>query len=213
MVAEVGPHTVSFSFVDTLAPQVRRLEDSGDAAILAVDMPIGLSADGHRSADQLARDRLGPRRSTFFPTPIRSLLDFDDYDEANAHTKATIGKGLSKQTWNLMPKIREVDELWVPDLAGRLVEAHPETSFAEIAGGPVMSKKSTPEGRTERRALLRSQFGQALDTALDQMKSSLQIDAIDAAAAAWTARRVLEGTAVVLGGELDPVGRPMQLTI
>lgn len=209
MVAELA-ESISFSFTTSLAQAVARLDD--DVAVVAVDMPIGLSSNGNRPADRLARDRLGPRRSTFFPTPIRSMLEFDDYADANAHGKETVGTGLSKQAWNLLPKIREIDALWSPALADRLVEAHPETSFAELAGSPVMTKKSTAEGRAKRLDLLRRALPSA-DDALAEVNKSLHVDAVDAAIAAWTARRVANGSAVVLGGELDEAGRPMRLSI
>ncbi len=206
-----GPSSVTFSFAESLGPSVQRLW--GDVAVLAVDIPIGLSADGHRPADTLARERLGPRRSTFFPTPIRSVLDFDEYTDANAHSKTTTGAGLSKQAWNLIPKIRHVDSLWSQDLSTQLLEAHPETSFAELNEAPVMAKKASAEGRGERIALLKTVYGDELERALDDLPRRLWVDAIDAAAIAWTARRVVDGRAIILGGELDAAGRPMQLAI
>lgn len=212
LVAELTNTTLSFTFAESLAESVERLH-SGEVLVLAVDMPIGLSSSGNRPADRLARERLGPRRSTFFPTPIRSMLDFEVYADANAHSKATIGAGLSKQSWNLLPKIREVDQLWAPAISDRLVEAHPETSFAELDGSPVLTKKSTAEGRAERVGLLRGALGSQLDDALGYMKTSLWVDAIDAAIVAWTAHRVAMGSAVILGGDLDGEGRPMRLTI
>lgn len=212
LVSELTNNTLSFTFTESLAASVQRLQ-SGEVLVLAVDMPIGLSSNGNRPADRLARERLGARRSTFFPTPIRSMLDFEVYADANAHSKAAIGAGLSKQAWNLLPKIREVDELWAPAISDRLVEAHPETSFAELAGSPVLTKKSTPEGRSERLGLLGGVFGPRLDDALGDMKSSLWVDAIDAAIVAWTAHRFAMGSAAILGGELDSEGRPMRLTI
>ena len=38
-------------------------------AAQALDIPIGLSPDGRRQADYEARRRIGPRRSSVFPTP------------------------------------------------------------------------------------------------------------------------------------------------
>ncbi len=189
------------------------LELAGPDDIVVVDIPVGLSADGHRPVDALVRDRLGPRRSTFFPTPVRSVLNFDDYADANAHSKQLTGKGLSKQAWNLLAKIAEVDAAWTPDLADRLLEGHPETSFAEMAGAPVMSKKATPEGRADRVRLLRGHIGAGVSAALEPLPKKWCTDAVDALALAWTANRVRSGTSVALGGDLDPAGRPMRLTI
>ena len=115
--------------------------------IVAIDIPVGLPAGEPRPTDALARRRLGDRRSTFFPTPVRAVLACSGYDEANAESRRVSGRGLSKQAWNLVPKIREVDALWRDDLDELVFEAHPESSFAEMGGTPVRRPKSTAGGR------------------------------------------------------------------
>ena len=60
--------------VDTISLVADRLR-LRDVSVAVVDMPIGLSAGGDRPVDSLARTRLGSRRATFFPTPIRDVLD------------------------------------------------------------------------------------------------------------------------------------------
>ena len=206
-----GPgHNLTITFCEHFSEIVT---SSNDADVIVVDMPIGLSSDGSRPADTQARDRLGPRRSTFFPTPVRSVLDFDDWEAANEHSKQVTGKGLSKQAWNLIPKISEIDKAWTPDLAGRLVEGHPETSFAEMNSNPVLSKKATEQGRNERLSLICRHFEPELLSIISGCPTKWRTDAIDAVALAWTALRILDGSAVRLGGELDQAGRPMELSI
>lgn len=213
LIAEYRPRDggLSLSFHDALAPSIARMDN--DVSVLAVDMPIGLSADGKRPVDSLVRQRLGPRRSTFFPTPLRAVLDHAEYADANALSKATAGVGLSKQAWNLIPKIREVDDLWRHELRDRLVETHPETCFAEMAGSPVLTKKSSEEGRRERMELLSTAFDRPVDELLATVPRKWLTDAIDALSLVWTARRVADGTAIILGGDLDAADRPMQLLI
>lgn len=206
----VANHTLSLSFDESLANSFDRV--GSDVATIAIDMPIGLSADGERSADLAARTRLEHRRSTFFPTPIRDVLECASFDEANALSKATSGKGLSVQAWNLVPKIRELDSIWLPGHADTVFEAHPELSFAELAGNPLDSKKATPEGRSDRMSLLSGVVAGA-EIALATLPNKWCIDGVDAMVLAWTAARVLAGTATVLGGELDVQGRPMRLAI
>jgi len=213
MVAEYDSDSGGLStfFVETLDVLVPRLDD--DVAVIAIDMPIGLPEVGPRPSDRLARERLGPRRSTFFPTPIRSVLDASTYAEANHVSKDRSSAGLSTQAWNLVPKIREVDAAWRSSWDDRLIEAHPELSFAELSGGPVMSKKATPDGRTERTALLRSAFGDQVVRAIDAQPAKWSVDAVDACALAWTADRARSNQAVVLGGDFDESGRPMKVSI
>ncbi len=202
--------SLSLEFFDQLSGLVRATSEQD---IIVIDMPIGLPDGAERPADQQARDRLGPRRSTFFPTPMRAMLRFDDWAQANDFSKAHSGKGLSKQAWNLLPKIAEVDDLWSAQLGQQLREGHPETSFAEMAGSPLMVKKSSPEGRRERLRLLNKQLGDHIEAAVESFPRKWQIDAVDSLALAWTATRIIAGNSITLGGEVDARGRPMELTI
>ncbi len=201
---------LSLGFYDAFADIIA---ESGPTASIVVDMPIGLSEDGIRPVDALVRERLGPRRSTFFPTPIRSVLDFEDWSEANDHAKRVAGKGLSKQAWNLVPKIAEIDDAWTLEVRDRVLEGHPETSFAELNGEPLTTKKAQPEGQSERLGLLHSALGREVTALVAEFPKKWRVDAIDALVLNWTARRVISRTSIRLGGEPDLLGRPMQLTI
>jgi predicted RNase H-like nuclease len=145
---------------------VDRLDDIvADATVLVVgvDMPIGLPREWGREADREARRLLGrPGASSVFPTPPRSLLTATTYVTANQRSKSELGRGLTRQTYHLFERIREVDRL-VTALAGavpgdRLVEIHPECSFRVMAGAPLPSKH-TADGIERRRALLLPHFG------------------------------------------------------
>lgn len=149
-------HPVSPDFADVLAR-------ASDAALVLVDIPIGLLEDGSiwRAPDLAARARLGARRSSVFPVPPRPVLHAPDYPAANALTRELTGKGLSKQAWMIVPKIREVDEALRarPELVGRVREVHPEVCFHAFAGGrPMAHAKKTADGAAERIALLESRL-------------------------------------------------------
>lgn len=202
----------SLRFVEALASVADSLR-GGDITTAVIDMPIGLPLDGNRPADALARARLGPRRATFFPTPLRGVLDCGSWEEANERSRMVSGRGLSKQSWNLVPKILEVDNEWTNELRETLVEGHPEITFSEMAGSPLLAKKSTPEGERNRVELLSLHLTPDVPRLLDDVPRAWRTDAIDALALAWTADRSRTGTAIRLGGELDPLGRPMQLVI
>lgn len=201
---------IEIEFVESFAAV---LAEAAPADVVVVDMPIGLSSDGNRPVDALVRERLGTRRATFFPTPVRSVLDLPSWEEANLYSKHVSGKGLSKQAWNLIPKIIEVDECWDAVDAGQLREGHPETSFAEMSGAPLATKKARAEGREERLLLLQKALPADVRALIESCPKRWITDAIDALALAWTAQRVLAGEAVELGGERDDAGRPMELCI
>jgi len=124
-----------------------------------VDIPVGLPGGEHatRTCDRQARRLLGPRRSSVFPAPSRTALAASDWAEANVTNRSATGRGLPRQSWGLVPKIREVDGLLFGDrrMPGRLRESHPELAFAWLNGGAPMSEsKKNPAGRARRWASL-----------------------------------------------------------
>ena len=194
--------------LDSLIGRVR----AGAVAAVAIDMPIGLPSTTRRVSDQALRANLGARRSTVFPTPPRTVLDAVDYRDALARARDATGVGLSKQAWNLVEKIRTLDALMTPDLQPRISEAHPESSFAELAGAPLASRKNTADGRRERAALLSPLFPD-LDEHL-VAHAAVAVDLLDALAVAWTARRIALGCAKWFGDdERDDRGLAMRVAV
>ncbi len=188
--------------------------ESGRIAAAAIDIPIGLAADGSRACDRSARRLLGPRRSSVFPAPVRAVLGAASYEEACAVSRQVCGKGLSKQLYNIMGKIREVDKLLSPRLQQRLFEACPELSFAFLSGGkPMPHTKRTAEGRAERvEALQRAEFGDVAALVDGAPSGAARDDVFDALVLAWTARRHVAGDCVRLGGEADRRGLRMEIS-
>jgi predicted RNase H-like nuclease len=122
-------------------------------------MPIGLSRTP-RTCDALFRRALPGAASRVFSPPCREVLGCETWSEANAISKRLTGKGLSRQAFNIMPKIREMDELLasVQRLRGLVREVHPEVLFAKRAGRVLVSKKSA-HGVAERVAIIASVLG------------------------------------------------------
>jgi predicted RNase H-like nuclease len=187
----------------------RVVEDFATVAadVLVVDMPIGLPRSWGRTCDTAARRYLSPRGSTIFPTPPRALLGCRTYAEASALSRSLFAKGITKQTFHLLPKIREVDAVMSPDAEHRVAEAHPECSFVALCG-EVLPAKRTPKGRSARLAALRPLFG---DVEL-RMPGARPDDVLDAYVLAWTAERFGRGEHVVHGGgERDERGLVMRI--
>lgn len=85
--------------------------------VLAIDVPIGLTDTGARACDLEARAKLGvPRLSSVFPAPVRPTLNDTTYAEACQLGAKTDGRRLSRQTWAILGKIREVDTFLRSDL-------------------------------------------------------------------------------------------------
>jgi predicted RNase H-like nuclease len=177
--------------------------------VIAVDMPIGLPDTWGRAADRAARAYISPRGSCVFPTPPRPLLTFPDYVSANRASREIFGRGLPKQTFNLFPKLREVDALIDVADQERFVEAHPECCFRALCG-TVMVSKHTRAGRQARRRALEPLFG-PLDT---HLRGAGEDDVLDAFALLWTAMRHARAESFVFGGaEKDARGLTMRIVV
>lgn len=170
-----------------------------EAAVVAIDIPLAMPVDGSRRACEVAaRSRLGAQRSSVFFAPPLAVLGASSHAEASVLSRAAGSVGVSIQTWNIVPKIREALSVADP----RLVEVHPELSFRAL--GTVSAGKKTPAGQAERLALLRTWV--PLDLPSPRPGGASVDDCLDAAVCAWTAARRLSGTAEVLGLE-ELVGR------
>ena len=100
------------------------------------------------------------------------------------------------QSYGLRTKLLEV-ERWVTDTGYRVVEVHPEVSFARLARAPLTTSKSTWAG-FQRRAELLASAGIRLTGDLGTADAAGIDDVLDAAVAAWTARRYARGLAICL---------------
>ncbi len=207
-VARFSEDVLTIERAESLASLIADIR-SRRLAVAAIDMPIGLLDDRSRSSDAAARKVLGPRRSSVFATPVRATLAARDYVEACERSRAASGKALSKQAFHLLPKIAHIDGLIEPGDQSRVVEAHPECAFARLAGQPLEHPKATAEGRSLRHRLLQDAFAPLTATTIDELLGRRLVpvtDALDALVLVLTARHVLAGTEIRLGGDLDPTG-------
>ncbi len=181
-----------------------------DVEIVAIDMPIGLSDDGARASDVAARGRLPGATSTVFPAPVRPVLRAKTYAEARSTSLAAAGRSLSAQSFALVPAIRSLDDALGDPPDPRVYEVHPELSF-RCLDGRVTDRKASGSGIAQRiRALERVM--DALDALAEDRTGVPVIDALDACAAAWSARRIADGVAECVGdGGTDAHGRPMRI--
>jgi predicted RNase H-like nuclease len=179
-----------------------------DASAIAVDIPIGLPDTGRRRADVEAKALLGPRRNSVFFTPVRLALEAPTHGTATALSLQLTGSGMSQQSYALASKIFEVED-WLPTAPCKVWEIHPEVSFAVLIGSPAKAPKKTWAGMIERRDALAA-AGIPVDRLRGLAASRAAVDdMLDAAAAAWTATRLLQGTArpVPDPPEVDSSGR------
>jgi predicted RNase H-like nuclease len=191
--------------------------------IVAVDIPIGLLDAyelGGRACDRAARKLLGLRRSSVFPAPVRSVLTASTYQDACARsrTSSPSGKKISKQTYAIVSKIEQVDDLLQkrPDLRTVVREVHPEVCFRELVGQPMRYPKSKQPGREEREQALHSCFPNFDEVIKAGREKHLPLtDVLDAAVACWSALRLAVGKGQSLTEPIpqDTTGLPMTIWV
>ncbi len=191
----------------TVAELVELCRADGPVAVVAVDIPIGLSDRAPRQADLAARELLGPRRSSVFETPVRAALEAPDHASAVEVNRAATGRGATRQAYGLRHRVLEVDRWLRADVAGdrpAVYEVHPEVTFARMAGGPLADGKRTWTG-AERRRMLLAREGLFVADVGEAGRSAAVDDVLDAAACAWTAARVVTGDALSLPDPPEPM--------
>ena len=193
----------------SLATSVERVDLSSwlrkrpdDLACLCIDMPIGLF-DKPRACGIAARKLLRfPRRNSVFPAPCREALLASSHAAVSACNQRTTGKGLTIQSWCIAPKIKQVDDVITAMSQQWTFEVHPEVCFWALnRGAPMRYKKKSDERMVERLTLLRKIFPKLDEHIVNRPCGVGKDDLLDAAVAAWTARRMY-------GGEARPVCEP-----
>ncbi|MCP5083660.1 MAG: DUF429 domain-containing protein [Alphaproteobacteria bacterium] len=196
------------------------------AEVIAVDMPIGLpeiAGKMGRVCEVLARQNLGQRQSSVFSVPSRAAAWEEDYKRSCAvnleHSDPP--RKVSKQCFNLLPKIREIDTLITPHLQARVHEVHPELAFWALNNqqpldlAKKIKSRPNPEGLELRRNLLRAN-GFPIDNLKvgSWPKSKVgEDDILDACACAWSAMRIFRGEQITLPPEPVCDGRGLRMEI
>jgi predicted RNase H-like nuclease len=197
----IGHFEIFARFADVLtAPQ--------QASVVAVDIPIGLperTGAGGRAAENAVRPLLGGRQSSVFSVPSRAAIYESDYAGACRTALATSDppRKVSRQLFNIAPRIREVDEILRGDPASteRVYEVHPELAFWRLNGEraltdpkKVKSRPYPPGLDLRRKLLLAAGLPDTLVHARPS-KGAAEDDLIDALACAAVARRLNAGLA------------------
>lgn len=184
-----------------------------------IDMAIGLrSSPDQMRPDGFARKELGVRASTIFSVPSRAAVYANGEDSQKAANLRELGKSLSKQTVNIIPKIREVDEFLdaYPQYKNRILESHPELDFSRLNGSVLLSRKKGAAGIEEREAIL-AKYLPSLPDIRDAAKklNCNPDDVVDAICLAVTAAFKARGMCETMPErpESDERGLRMQMTV
>jgi predicted RNase H-like nuclease len=159
---------------------------------VGIDIPIGMTEDGVRACDLLARDKLRPHASRVFTGARRWLWQgFSDPDRANCEALRRGERRVSRQLWHLGRKIMEVDAFLRAHPLIHVCEVHPELVFLRLNGSKPLPPKKSEEGDAVRRRLLKRLGLRAIDRWLDKERigtGAKRDDVLDACAVAIAAR-------------------------
>lgn len=170
------------------------------AAVVAVDVALGHEdpqgeTDGLRACDRAARELLGEAADRLFALPPPAVFEVASYHEALETCRARGWPHLEAPLWFARERLQALALRAGED--ERLVEVHPEISFAVMKGigdqvGPAERYGETWAALHERLRLLHD-AGLHPEGHLDGDERSSPRRVLDAAAAAWSARRVARG--------------------
>ncbi|WP_082070317.1 DUF429 domain-containing protein [Bradyrhizobium sp. LTSP885] len=156
-----------------------------------IDIPIGMTDDGTRDCDLLARDKLRPHASRVFTGARRWLWqEFADPDKANMDALRRSQTRVSRQLWHLGKKIMEVDAFVRAHRARDIREVHPELVFLRLNSGKPLPRKKSEEGDALRRKLLKRAGFREIDRWLTEVRigtGAKRDDVLDACAVALAA--------------------------
>ena len=145
------------------------------------------------------------------------------YEEINLASKAQCGKGVSKQAFYLLPKIRETEALLRSSYSDDTdwLETHPELCFSSFNGAmPMEGNKKTDAGFRERKTVLARHIpARTIDRLLRDLMASVpraqcaRDDMVDALVCGLAARLDAAGRGCLPPGgqEFDEVGLPMRI--
>jgi predicted RNase H-like nuclease len=195
-----------------------------DADLILIDIPIGLIdvSTEERKCDKDARKILrSGRASSVFVTPCRTAIYSEDYNSASDINYKNTGRRLAKQTWGIVPKIKELDEFLISNTAARSVikESHPEVGFWALNNNsPMSNAKKKNEGLVERLDVLRPYIGsvdEIYQSALNRYPRSqlAKDDILDAICLMVNGMLGMELKLATLPPtpQVDNVGLPMQM--
>ena len=157
-----------------------------------IDIPIGMTEDGDRACDVLARGRMRPHASRVFSGARRWLWqEFEDPDKANEEALRRGQKRVSRELWHLGRKIMEVDTFLRSHPLIDVREVHPELVFLRLNGSKPLPAKKSEEGDALRRRLLKREGFRDIDRWLEETRigtGAKRDDVLDACAVAVAAR-------------------------
>jgi len=190
--------SISFQIIENLNDGY--LKES-NLSHIGIDIPLQLSHSEKRLAEIEARSLLKNRACTIFSPPTLSALRAKNYIDACDVNFKECGKRISKQSWNLFPKIKEAQEFLQNNSISKLgiFEVHPELSFMAMNDmSLIKASKKTDIGREIRIKLIQKffpNFSFALVRNKYKKTQVLDDDILDSISVLWSTQRIVDNIA------------------
>ena len=168
---------------------------------VGIDMPLELSPTGKRPAEVEARFLLKKRSCTIFSPPTINALECGSYLDACEINFRDCGNRISKQSWNLFPKIIEAHKFLENNSISKLgvFEVHPELSFMAMNDmNLVEASKKTDIGKEIRIELIQKFFPTfSFELVRNKYKKNqvLDDDILDSISVLWSTQRIVDNIA------------------
>lgn len=169
------------------------LEKAPKQAVILIDMILYKDNEiAPRPFDQLAKSQLGKWHSRVFPAPPKVALKGKNYLAACSLSFYQSGKKISKQCYNLFPKIREANHPSIP--AKKLIEYHPEIAFKQLnKNAAIEASKKTEQGQILRKKVITNYL----------ISDPLELKRINKKKKLWQADDVLDALALAIVAKFD----------
>ncbi len=180
MIARLKDFNLTFSIESDLTSIL------SDKDLILIDVPLGCpnSVDEIRP-EPMIRPYLKKRASSVFNVPALQCFISNQYNEVNMINKQILNKGLSKQSFGIMPIIRKVNDFILNYPHLNIHESHPELVFTWLKGDICTYSKHSEEGIQERVEILISSLPfvkDSLNKALLTYSKTYHQDIVDSCA-------------------------------
>jgi predicted RNase H-like nuclease len=159
--------------------------------LILIDVPIGCpSSIEDQRPEPFIRKLVMGRSSSVFNVPALQTLSAQSYEEANKINRMILNKGLSKQSYHIIPIVKEVNEFILNNPHLNIHESFPELIFTKLKGKPCAYSKHMKEGKQERIDCLIQNFKwlkEDLEKAMMNFPQYYHLDIIDATSLACAA--------------------------
>ena len=189
---------ISFKIIENLDDDYLK---QSNLSHIGIDIPLRLSHTGKRLAEIEARGLLKKRACTIFSPPTLNALRTKNYIDACEVNFKECGKRISKQSWNLFPKIKEAHNFLKNNLISKVgvFEVHPELSFMAMNDMNIIeASKKTDIGKEIRIELIQKFFPTfSFELVRNKYKKNqvLDDDILDSISVLWSTQRIVDNIA------------------